>query len=243
MIKAGASVDVVIPKNYDNTSLRKKSILEMADVRGLKEISDLLRKAGAPEPKVKKRPSKPDSVADSWKRIDKWLKQNASYWKPMKRKGTEKQIAAAEKQLGIKLPDDVKESYAIHNGAEDGAFFEADDGCEFSLNALPEVVSNHKMLNDLLEIGDLPDKGAKPDKGVRGTWWNPKWVPFAGNGAGDYLCIDMDPDKGGKRGQVILMRNDSPDRLLLGPSFKAWLFDFACNLDDGRYDFVVENLR
>ena len=65
------------------------------------------------------------------------------------------------------------------------------------LMPVAELVSDWKMLKQLLEGGDLENGKAKGNAGVRGDWWNVGWIPFASDGGGDYWCIDMAPAKGG----------------------------------------------
>src|SRR5690606_15188213 len=49
------------------------------------------------------------------------------------------------------------------------------------------------------------------------------WIPFAGNGAGDYLCIDMDPGSEGTLGQIFRWNHDDDHKPPLAPSLDAWL--------------------
>ena len=65
-------------------------------------------------------------------------------------------------------------------------------------------------MRSLLDTGEM-NRRAIADKGIQKQWWNSAWIPFADNGGGDYLCLDLAPMACGNPGQVIAMRHDSPD--------------------------------
>ena len=88
---------------------------------------------------------------------------------------------------------------------------------------LAEVLGEWEMWKELVEDGEFEGETAVPDEGVRADWWNVGWVPLAGNGAGDLLCIDLKPAKGGTRGQVIRMSHESGERYLLAGSLGEFL--------------------
>lgn len=248
LIAAGARVDTPVPKKpYDDDKrFANKPLLQLADGNGFTDVAAVLREAGAPEPKPQaavKRPTKAPPVADTWKRIGKWLNKNAAGWKPMKRKATDNQIAKAEAELGVEFPADLKESYAIHNGMQSCSFFPGRSRCEFYLNPLSEMLSEHRSLCELLKIGDFEGNEHEVDKGIRAVTWDPTWLPFASNGGGDHFCVDLTPAKGGKLGQVILVCFDASHRRKLAPSLKDYLYGFANQLEDGRYTFNGDDLE
>ncbi|KWE64809.1 hypothetical protein WL77_20605 [Burkholderia ubonensis] len=63
----------------------------------------------------------------------------------------------------------------------------------------------------------------EPEPGIRGDWYNLKWIPLTHNGSGDHLCVDLDPDEGGRIGQVIRVWHDSPERELVAKRVGEWL--------------------
>jgi cell wall assembly regulator SMI1 len=177
---------------------------------------------------------RPGTIANSWKRIDAWLKANAPRWKVLKKGATEEQLAKVEAKLGFALPRELRESYLIHDGSDDAGFFPTRE-VGYYLMPLAELEADWNMMKELLEAGDLEDGKAKGDPGVRGEWWNVGWIPFASDGGGDYWCIDLAPAKGGKKGQVIAHAHDAGKRKLLAPSLRQWLARFADNLEAGKW--------
>ena len=65
--------------------------------------------------------------------------------------------------------------------------------------------------------------------------WNPRWVPIADNGGGDFFCLDLAPSKGGSVGQVIVFFNDMNDRPRIAKPHAAWLEELATGFESGRY--------
>jgi hypothetical protein len=63
-------------------------------------------------------------VEQLWNRIEAWFEANVPPGHFELFPGaTEDQLDAAEKILGLSLPDDLRESYRIHNGMADGSFY------------------------------------------------------------------------------------------------------------------------
>src|SRR3954453_19965177 len=61
--------------------------------------------------------SPPAPVADSWRRIEAWLGEHLPILKLSLRPGISKRdLAKFEKLVGRRLPDDVRESWMIHDG-------------------------------------------------------------------------------------------------------------------------------
>lgn len=248
LIQAGAKVNVRVPRReFEDNKHARKTFYEAARDEGFTEVAALLQAAGAALPDAKpkaKRPAQPPGIDVTLKRIGVWLKANAPGWKPLKKGATAAQIAAAEKKLGFKLPGELRDLYRVHNGSEGGQVFPCADDISFYFMPLNEAVSDWAMMKGLLDGGDFTkedDRRTKPAKGVRKRWWDLGWVPFASNGGGDYFCVDLAPAAGGAPGQVIHFRHDAEKRTLLAPSLRAFLFDLANGLEDGKFSFHEED--
>jgi cell wall assembly regulator SMI1 len=140
-------------------------------------------------------------IAESWKRIAKWLKTKAPGWKPLKKGVTAAKVAAAEKQLGFKLPAELRESFLTYQGDDSNQIFPCADDISFYLMSFAAVVGDWKMMKELVDMGEFKDsdKRVKNDKAIRKSWWNAGWIPFAGNGGGDYFCVDLDPPRAARK--------------------------------------------
>jgi cell wall assembly regulator SMI1 len=146
---------------------------------------------------------------------------------------TEAEVAEAESRMGLRLPDDVRESYKVHNGMGDlGAFYENQ-----RLNVLDEVVSAWHLMCNLVEAFEefTPEPPPGP---VKRVWANSKWVPLTESGGGQQVCIDLDPPEGGMLGQAIEFCHETGPIRVLAASWRDFLSQFADDLEAGKYRYT-----
>src|SRR5262249_35723199 len=97
--------------------------LEVAKSRKARKVIPVLEVAAggkAQAAKVVKAKAVP-AVADSWKRIEAWLKaHNPKLGKALNKGASAKEFAKVEAKLGVKFPADFKESYQLHDGQNEG---------------------------------------------------------------------------------------------------------------------------
>jgi cell wall assembly regulator SMI1/predicted DNA-binding WGR domain protein len=145
-----------------------------------------------------------------------------------------KEIKAAEKALGLTLPEEVVAFYRRHDGSEDEPAVEGRE-----LLSLSRIVDEWKIWKDLLDQGtfEANDHG-RPDPGVQKRWWIPEWVPVTYDGAGNHHVLDLAPAAGGTHGQILSFWHDDDERTVVAKSFLSWL-EGAAWADDqtgGRVD-------
>lgn len=168
-----------------------------------------------------------------WKRIESWLKQNApDHLSDLQPGATDPDIKKAEQALSCELPGDVKESYRTHDGMRGGM---GPLVAGWSLLSLAMIVKEWKGLKKVSDAGTFEGMNGSPDAKIKADWWNPRWIPVASNSSGDFLCVDLDPQRGGKSGQVISFLHADPARKLVAKDFKSWLTEFAADLEAGKY--------
>lgn len=68
--------------------------------------------------------------------------------------------------------------------------------------------------------GMITVRGADP---VRRVYTHAAWWPFAEDGGGNHLMVDLDPPAGGTLGQVIVAGPDEDERRVLAPGLGAYL--------------------
>ena len=174
-------------------------------------------------------------MKDTWERIETWLAINAPPMLAALNSGaTLEQIAELESFLGISLPQDLRETYLIHNGCSDYFFFG-----EQKFLSLQEV---RETWDEWREQGDW-DEPEEPEKwpktistGVKVSWFHPHWFPFASHEV-YCTCVDLSPAKGGQVGQVIEVEWQQSMRTKIGSSFTEYLEEFLAELEDGKYIF------
>ncbi len=181
------------------------------------------------------------SIAVSWEQIHvAFAAKGQKHMKSLAKPAGVEAIKKLETTIGFALPDDFKVSLAIHDGQKSGAEvgefpgIYCDDECgSFYLMTSKSILRDWKMLRSLKMSGDFDNQIAKPDSGVIAEWWHQAWIPFAANGGGDYLCLDLAPGTSGLTGQVIRMIHDNAGRKLIGKSFAKWLQLQAEFISDG----------
>lgn len=156
----------------------------------------------------------------------------------LKEGANEKDFEEAEKIMGIKFPIDFKEFYKIHNGQNDMKTWLI---YEQEFLSLKRIVSEWKIWKDLYDKKTFEKDGipytSSADEGVKDVWWNPKWIPITYDGCGNHYCIDFDPDKNGKVGQIITMYHDDDIRDLVSNSFKEFIEKYIDDLKTGNFIF------
>lgn len=142
-----------------------------------------------------------------------------------------------ETTLGLKLPDDFKEVYRIHNGSDiEGNFVDI-----FWLS-IDGIINDYQVWKEVFDEGHFLDDegrdiGCEPKHhAIKADFhFNPKWLPISANGCGDGKMMDLDPTPDGSIGQIIQMWHDEPSRTLEALSLKALFEKFAQDLENDRY--------
>ncbi|WP_442505499.1 ankyrin repeat domain-containing protein [Novipirellula sp. SH528] len=171
--------------------------------------------------------SKPlPTASKAWDAIEAALEMNNKRLFKSLAKGAKKSdITTLVSKTKIRLTNEVKEFFLRHNGqtGTKGLIVDYASGEEFRLLSIDEVIKEWTIWEDLAQSGDFDDSDAVPDAGIRECWWHPKWLPMAGNTAGDFLCFDNSPAKGGKNGQVITLWHADSARNVVYPSIRDML--------------------
>lgn len=178
-------------------------------------------------------------MQSTWDRISAWLSTNApTVYSSLRPGASEEAIAATEATLGVRFPDDLRQSLAIHDGQDEEAPGLI-NGCE--LLSLERIVDEWSIWTELLNEGEFDGLTSESDDPVRGDWWNKAWVPLTYDGMGNHHCLDLDPADGGKVGQVIVMMQDDAYRPVIAPNYADWLEAFAEDLESGVYVYDEED--
>jgi cell wall assembly regulator SMI1 len=170
-------------------------------------------------------------MKDLLRKLERWLQQHApGRYRSLLPGATPKALKACEGDLGLQLPEALRELYRWHNGqGERTGYFFADALDRYSFMPLPQVQEMHANLSEIL--GELEDEGASG----RDTWWHRGWVPFLDSGGGDCLCVDAHGTLGGVAGQVIAFLHDDSTRGIEYPSLEKWLETFVASLEAGLW--------
>lgn len=129
------------------------------------------------------------------------------------------EISNLERALGVSLPADFVACLKIHNGQQgvSQGLFE-----DYEFLSTSRILQEWSIWKELLDSGDFKGMKSFPQVGIRSDWWNPAWIPFAYNGAGDHFCLDLAPTGAGISGQIITLWHDDGTREKQADSFAQW---------------------
>ncbi len=159
------------------------------------------------------------------------------------------QLAAAESVMGVKLPREVREAYALFNGVVRDEPLETPcvrargpelflEGCDWA--DLDRVVAEwqrmRKVEADLKASGvwpDVPDRDIRPGLRMRPVTWHPKWIPIGIGGGGiNLVCVDMAPARAGVPGQLVHTGDSGP--VIAADGFFSYLERLLDAVDSGK---------
>jgi len=190
------------------------------------------------------------SMADSvlldrtWKRIRLWL-GNIKPLDYLPEGVSPADISRAEAILGFNLPKELKSLYKTHNGTN--GIWLCEYGCLMPLISPPRLYRRKRLLvptvcekvsamGSLLRSGAFdPKSRSQPNGPIKTDWWSLKWLPITDNKQGDHVCIDLDPAKGGRKGQVINWWHERGATQVLSMSIAKWLETVANDLESGEW--------
>ena len=201
-------------------------------------------------------PSPPTSVADSWARIEAWLGRHLPAVKASLRPGVSPaDLAAFEQAVGRPLPEDVRESYPIHDGQRpipgvwSGGVVFGNAVCPLLDSAdsmtSKSVLSEWRHWVEIYEDfkktpRDLAlvqrDCSSTPVEAIHCDYANPGWIPlYSEEGYSASFGVDLDPGPNGVDGQVINFGRDDRKKYVLAWSWKQFLHEVAAELEAGNF--------
>lgn len=156
-----------------------------------------------------------ETMIELWNRMDAWSQGSSGPG------ASDAEIAEAEDALGVRLPEDLRVSFALRNPLW---LPTRDENL-----ALQDVVAVWQHLcgtwtENNRGRGSIPSGPIKPD------WWNARWIPVTFN-QGNCYFVDLDPAPGGNAGQVVSYDIEGPRTQLMAPSFRGWLEQFLDDFD------------
>jgi cell wall assembly regulator SMI1 len=193
-----------------------------------------------------------DSLRAAWGRVEAWFcaYAPADCDFPLAAGAAEGELLRLERLIGRRLPSDFRASYRRHDGSNRVQIFDI-----FGLGywmplyrpghrrwRFGSVADKWRFLTGILRDGGFDQAGSshRPKGPIKAEHWNPGWVPFTCADTGDYLCLDLDPPPGGKRGQVIFWWHEWGPYTVVADSFGELVRRLAGRLAEGVYSFDVE---
>ncbi len=188
--------------------------------------------------------SLPDAV-NLWSELKSWYEQHFPEALQTLNQGVQEDALAEfdrelKQETGRGFPSELRAIYLENDGQEDrvlcGMFF----GLEFLSveNALShwrewrDIANDEEMLADsgLDEIGS-----SYPVNAVQSAYASAGWLPFAHDGNGNFLGIDLQPGFNGRLGQIINCGRDEEAKYVVADSLEAFLGWLVTQHREGNY--------
>ena len=164
---------------------------------------------------------------------------------------TEYAIARAETLFGVRLPEDVRQAYLWHDGANFKKW-------RLTLG-LPQLIPPSYRWIPLEESVNIWTEDRDFDKKMlekKSSYWNPpdavqetkdmpvrsresdvKWIPVGNADADVFAYVDLHPSQWGTSGQLFKKYTSADVHVFIASSFTACLSRVIDAVDDGRYVF------
>jgi cell wall assembly regulator SMI1 len=151
-------------------------------------------------------------------RLETWLKKHRRHYRKGLLPGADpSELATLEKKIGMALPAALKALLTWHNGQSSDTISRFED--QWSLMSSAQIgEAKHELDADAAE--------SQPKTG-----WQPSWIPFLDNDAGDYVCLDTSQPGAPVREFWL----DQAEHPVVAPSLDAWLADRIAAMERGEY--------
>ncbi|MDX1959662.1 MAG: SMI1/KNR4 family protein [Leptospiraceae bacterium] len=168
--------------------------------------------------------------------IDKFLESLKSICDPnfikLNKPVKEKDFQNLQKKLGLEILPDFKELYSKFNGEH---FQSIGIIGNWKFLEIKHVIREWELMLSILKKEEVNNQTKLKSDFIKNNWWDQAWIPIVSSGSGHLICIDMDPAKKGKKGQVILFLHDEEKRYLIANSISDWLGAISEDLQKGKY--------
>jgi len=178
-----------------------------------------------------------EPVSNLWRRIGAWYRLNVpeDYYE-MNAPASMDDIKSAEAEMNLVLPQDVVETYLIHNGSAMSIF-----PYSMKLSTLAEMIQDRRVWMESESVNHQSLKYLDAIEFIqRDYFWHPRWIPIVTNENGDHELLDFAPAEGGEVGQVLRFYHEEGARRVTAASWYDRLRQFAESLECGTYQWVDE---
>jgi len=170
----------------------------------------------------------------SWKQIEKHLRalpQADIILQSLNRPASTRDIARAEAKLGMPFPADLRGLFGLFNGQRESK--------RTSMDEVPEVglIPSYDSVNSMpFLLRSLSQMARASPRSLRGAadGWKVGWLPFATNGGGDEMVIDLTSLRGPRRGRVLQFSFEYGGAVPIADSIASLFHELANGLTSKR---------
>lgn len=136
---------------------------------------------------------------------------------------TDDGLKAASDWFGHALAADVEQAYRVADGQQSTL-----PGVLFGMPwlSLQQARQEYQIWQDI--AAEDTSLHSQPEGAIQSVNFSPAWFPFAVDGGGNGLAVDLAPGSTGTVGQVITYGPDEQTRRVIAPSLTAF-FEWAAN--------------
>jgi cell wall assembly regulator SMI1 len=171
-------------------------------------------------------------MAAVWQRIETWLTaRHPATVDMLSPPATADDVQTLETSIGRSLPPALRASLMVHNGESDEPV---------GLLHGYELLSTAQILDEWTTMRDIAagwteeqNTSLHPVDGVQRRHWHTGWIPIAGDGGGNFFCVDAEPAPGGYFGQVLFFDHEVGPTHVEAKNLEEWLAAFAAKLEAG----------
>jgi len=181
-----------------------------------------------------------ESLQHNWGRITHWYAENTPQGTLILADGASAaEIAELEAGLGARLPDDLRYSLSLHNGAANEAYL-LYHGELLSTSRILEIWQMYRGMQSNEGWGQGDGYQTEALQGpIRPVYWDELRIPLTDN-SGDAAMLDLRPAAGGQAGQVIEFDGEVGPKIVLAPNFSAWIAQLADELEQGKHVYIED---
>lgn len=167
-----------------------------------------------------------------WNTHCKWLQEHLpEAYESLNAPANAEAFEVFKAQMGYEMPEELKRLYALNNGQDQDCLI----GVWWGLPFIPieHLLEFHLSTTPPIDLS--AEDSSYPKQAIKLYDRNPLWIPFAEDGAYNYLAVDLDPDVKGRVGQIINMGNDERNKYVLAESLEQFLSFMNQEIAAGHY--------
>lgn len=176
------------------------------------------------------------AVTDLWQRLQRVLDARFAGIEggALRSGASPESIQAAEAELGLQLPDDLRDAYLHFDGVAIPSVGTGDEPhiprliLPFydwaSLGSVVEAWRVHRQIerSNRANLDQAPEVWAT-DEVRDGAWMDRGWVPVGNARMSTFVACDLNPAPAGRHGQLIRVDLEDGSSKVIAPSFSAYM--------------------
>lgn len=174
-------------------------------------------------------------IKTTFKKLISWMTENVPdvQFNPPASAGAIQNLA---EKSGLTLPEGLAAYLSLADGEKRKS---AGAIGNWRLMPVLEIQGQWGLMAKLAQKGAFDARPQQTEQSpyIKNDVWNPLWIPIAASDTGHYFCLDTDPPRPERFGQVLLYLADDPRRYLVAGSLADWFDRITRDLEAGLYTY------